>query len=565
MPDNVSDEMDGAPGMTTARSPESAEHLTRLLAMVRECSRSDDLPQACEMLLRELVDVASAEAGIVLIPGEATGGAPVCVTTLADDKMNATDLQQEAQNQLSSPEDTLPAAPLQARRLWTFIECRPGARGVLGLCDSRPTASAEAEQLLASLAADQLAAATNHAYSRQALEAERKDLDRASFSLFALRHATRMLSSSVDLYRILAMSMDMLMELMQVKTAYVVLHEPSSPRFIALREGQGVPKGGSTIFFCTDLDQICVDWFVDHAEPVTRQEMCAGAANLERVASRLMIPHLPPAEVWVPLVSNQVVLGYVALAGKWSDEPFLPEELELLGTLADQISGAMENAEKSHARELFRRYVSEEVVEELLSKPDGLSLQGRRQEVTILFADIRDFSPYAEQHEPTAVVSHLNGYFERMGEIIFKWGGALSAYIGDAIMAIFGAPVPHADHARRAIEAAREMQREMVHAREQWEAEGLYPFRIGIGLHTGEVIVGDVGFERKMEYTAVGETVNVAYRLEQLTKSYPTTIIVSQDTLEQAGASEAAAVLDTVTVKGRTAPLDIYGVEPGEA
>lgn len=216
---------------------------------------------------------------------------------------------------------------------------------------------------------------------------------------------------------------------------------------------------------------------------------------------------------------------------------------------------------RRRVQELFGRYVPPEVVNELVQHPEMVPLGGQRQEVTVLFSDIRGFTAFSEGQAPEAVVARLNEYFAAMTEVIFHHGGTLDKYLGDGLMALFGAPIPTADHARQALAAAREMLARLEELNRTWEKRGERPFRIGIGINSGQVLVGNIGSPRRLEYTAIGEEVNLASRLEGLNKEYNTSVIISERTLaclEQEGFDPGLEELGTVAVRGMEQPVRVF-------
>jgi len=226
-----------------------------------------------------------------------------------------------------------------------------------------------------------------------------------------------------------------------------------------------------------------------------------------------------------------------------------------------------EEAEKARVRNLFGRYVSHNVVNELLSSPDMLQMGGRRFNVTIMFSDIRGFTTFSENRDPQEVVARINDYCTDMVELIYKHGGTLDKYMGDGIMAYFGAPIPQADHAERALQCAHDMREKMKELHVRWKAEGVQTFKIGIGLNTGDVIAGNIGHPDRVEYSLIGSAVNLAARVEAMTKEYAKSeyggIVVTGFTVD--AAPELAAKLHTeeigeVEVRGMTSKVKIYAM-----
>ncbi len=208
----------------------------------------------------------------------------------------------------------------------------------------------------------------------------------------------------------------------------------------------------------------------------------------------------------------------------------------------------------------FGRYVSPQVLHYLLENPDKVQLGGERRDLTVLFSDIRGFTSISEANQPEDVVEMLNEYLTRMVEILLSHGGTLDKFIGDAVMGFWNAPVEVADHPRRAVLCAIEMIEETARLRAQWEGEGKAAIRIGIGINTGEAVVGNIGSTRVFSYTVIGDTVNLASRLESKNKDYGTEVIVSESTMARMGEDIPAFYLDEVRVKGKNLPVKIYEI-----
>lgn len=214
--------------------------------------------------------------------------------------------------------------------------------------------------------------------------------------------------------------------------------------------------------------------------------------------------------------------------------------------------------ERDLVKDTFSRYVTKQVAEEILKDPGKIAPGGKKQEVTILFSDIRGFTAFSEGHDPEEVISHLNEYLSAMVDIIFKYEGTLDKFIGDAIMAVFGSPITHGDDPARAVKTALEMQQRLNLLNDEWVKKGRTPLTIGIGINTGEVIVGNIGDVRRMEYTVIGDNVNLASRLEGLTKNYGSPIIISSSTYDKVKDIVEVNKLKEVTVKGKSHAVEIY-------
>ncbi len=232
------------------------------------------------------------------------------------------------------------------------------------------------------------------------------------------------------------------------------------------------------------------------------------------------------------------------------------------GEVAQSVNHMAEGlAERDRVKSAFARYVSQQVMDTMLKAGSETLLRGDRRRISVLFADIRGFSKISERMAPEKVVLLLNDYFELMVEVIFRNHGTLDKFMGDGLMAIFGAPENDAYQEENALKAAIEMQQELEKLEQKWSAEGIQ-IRIGVGIHSGPAIVGTIGSSRRMEYTAIGDTVNVASRLESATKDLGTNILISEHTYYGAKGSFAFRNMGTIMVRGRDEPLTVYGLEP---
>ncbi|MEW5903665.1 MAG: adenylate/guanylate cyclase domain-containing protein [Pseudomonadota bacterium] len=215
-------------------------------------------------------------------------------------------------------------------------------------------------------------------------------------------------------------------------------------------------------------------------------------------------------------------------------------------------------------RAMFSSYLSPKLVARLEKDPEAAKIGGDTKDVTVLFTDIKGFTSFSESHAPQVVVSRLNEYLGEMVKIIEQHDGTIDKFIGDAVMAYWGAPLAQPDHARLAMACMAAMAERMGSLRAQWQAEGVPPFAIRGGMHSGEVVAGNVGFAgKKMEYTVIGDTVNLASRLEGTAKYYGITYLVSEATQALAADVCAYRELDKIRVVGKHLPVTIYEPQIG--
>ncbi|MDD2753568.1 MAG: adenylate/guanylate cyclase domain-containing protein [Candidatus Portnoybacteria bacterium] len=217
-----------------------------------------------------------------------------------------------------------------------------------------------------------------------------------------------------------------------------------------------------------------------------------------------------------------------------------------------------ESREKDYLRKSFQFYLEPGVIEQIIQDPAKLKLGGQKKEMTVLFSDIRGFTSLSEKTDPEIMVSLLNEYFTAMTEIILKSGGVLDKFIGDAIMAFWGAPREIPDHAFLACDAALKMIERLTVLKGDWLRRGLPDLNIGIGINSGQMLVGNMGSSTRFNYTVIGDNVNLAARLEGLNKEYGTNIIVSRFTRDKVADKFNCPYLDKVNVKGKEIPVEIY-------
>jgi adenylate cyclase len=220
----------------------------------------------------------------------------------------------------------------------------------------------------------------------------------------------------------------------------------------------------------------------------------------------------------------------------------------------------VEDYQKRVVKRLFGRYVSKDVYQQLLAHPDRAELGGKRREMTVLFSDIRGFTAVTEQGDAEGLVAQLNEYFSRMVDVVFRHHGTVDKFVGDMVMALFGAPVDDDDHADHAVAAAVDMVRALGELNREWSARGMPQLDIGIGINSGDMIAGNIGSSSIMSYTVIGDNVNLAARLESLNKDYKTRVIISDATRIRLTAPYDTRALGEVVVKGKTRPVSIFEI-----
>lgn len=244
---------------------------------------------------------------------------------------------------------------------------------------------------------------------------------------------------------------------------------------------------------------------------------------------------------------------------------FSKEELSIFSVVAAEAAISFDNAraheelsQRALERKALERFLDSAIVDKILSNPDQVHLGGENQIATILFSDIRGFTRMSERMEPHKVVELLNEYFSEMTELIFENGGTLDKYLGDGIMAIFGAPLAKRDDSLRAVKTAIEMQRAMAQLNRQWQERGQNPLQIGVGVNTGSVTAGNIGSSKRMDYTVIGDAVNLASRL--CANAAGGQILISESTFVEISGYTPARRLDPIRVKGKEVPVEVYEI-----
>ena len=271
------------------------------------------------------------------------------------------------------------------------------------------------------------------------------------------------------------------------------------------------------------------------------------------------------ASITVPLVFQDEVIGLLNLGEKKSGKSYNREDIDLLRTLANQGAVAIKNAkliEQMKSEEMVRanlaRYLSPQIVDQVIQKNVQVNLGGDRKVVTVLFSDIRNFTKIAETLPPDQLVALLNEYFTEMAKVIFENQGSLDKYIGDAIVAVFGSLIYLENSSETAVQAAIQMMKQMQTLNERWRGQYGFEMEMGIGINTGEVFLGNVGSPERMEFTVIGDTVNIASRFSGVARGAQ--ILITKDTLMELGSDIKHRELEPVEVKGKSGKLEVFEI-----
>ena len=324
------------------------------------------------------------------------------------------------------------------------------------------------------------------------------------------------------------------------------------------------PFGGSTMpgiqLHASMADSLLSGRFIAPAPDRSRILSTVAAAVAVGLFSALL-PFAAAAAATVAAMGAMTWLMATAFeSGVWLNmaQPLTAAALALFAGTAYRY--IVEGAEKRVVKRLFGRYVSRDVYHQLLANPGLAELGGARREMSVLFSDMRGFTTVTEKGDPEALVAQLNEYFSRMTDIVFRHQGTVDKFVGDMVMALFGAPVDDPVHADHAVDAACEMVRELGELNRKWAAEGRPQLDIGIGVNSGEMVAGNIGSSSIMSYTVIGDNVNLGARLESLNKEFGTRIIISEATRARLTRQYEVRSLGDVVVKGRTRPVAVFEV-----
>jgi adenylate cyclase len=273
----------------------------------------------------------------------------------------------------------------------------------------------------------------------------------------------------------------------------------------------------------------------------------------------------------VPLWDNKNIIGVIQVDNRILNKAFTETDLKILTIFAYYAAIAVRNAQlfndvlmakesEKHTRQIFQKYVPQEVVDEMLKLKSQTLINGEMRNVTILFSDIRSFTSLSEELKPEVLVAMLNDYFKEMVDIIFKYNGILDKFIGDGIMAVFGIPHSYGNDTLNAAKAAIEMIRVLKKINLKNKLKGLGPLNISIGIHTGDAVVGNIGSEKRMEYTVVGDTVNTASRIEVQSAQKNNMILISENTYQHIKDYFELSEWDYLYLKGKTKKIKLFEV-----
>ncbi|TMD06340.1 MAG: GAF domain-containing protein [Chloroflexi bacterium] len=368
------------------------------------------------------------------------------------------------------------------------------------------------------------------------------------------------LTSTLDLDQVLRTLIDKVIDLMNASRGFIVLVEDGVMRVRMARSESGsdpsVFEGSRTV-----VEQVVATATAVITTDAISDDRFKGQQSVILRNLRSIIA--------VPLIVRGEVIGAVYVDNPFKAGLFEESDKEFLQALAHQAAIAIENArlytqlkssyeESEHMRRIFERYVNKQVMERVLSDPKGDFLAGEKLKVTMLASDIAGFSKLSHAMEPEKLVALLNDYFRLMVDIVLSHGGNIDKFQGDGLLVVFGAPVPVTDSAARAVGAASDMIKAIRDINKPREAAGLAPINVGFGLDSGYVVGGNIGSERRLEYTLIGVPVNNA---AYLSKIRPPDVFVSQNTFLELKAEAKTTPRDPMILKGAVDPIPIYSLD----
>ncbi len=381
--------------------------------------------------------------------------------------------------------------------------------------------------------------------------------ERQAKKLSLLLDISQKLSGELDLDRLLSTVVDMTFEVMNVDRVSILLHTEANdelvPRISKSRLGdaaaQHVPR---SIARTAVKERVAI--LSDNAAADARFK--GQSIVLQSVRSAMCTPLMESADR---------VLGILYVDNLTATNSFSDEDLQFLIAFSGLAAVGIKNSRYAEqiqrealVRSNFERYFAPNVAAEIAQQEGAVRLGGDKRPITVLFSDIRGFTSMSEDMTPDAIAELLTGYFTEMVDIIFEHGGTLDKFMGDAIMALWGAPIAHADDPDRAIRAAVSMQRALQQLNRKWEASGRDSIGVGIGINYGEVFAGNIGSHRRLEYTVIGDAVNVAHRL--CSQAGPGEILISEPFYRVLKDEVACDSLDPLVLKGKAQAVPVYRV-----
>jgi len=403
----------------------------------------------------------------------------------------------------------------------------------------------------------------SHSNELTGLAGRVKKLERENYLLTVLYEAGKALNSKLALEHICEQVISLACLIEGVERGFVMLFdergEVAKQTEVRYRDPASAESRPQIILSSSVLDLIRKERQPILIDDVSADERFSGSESLKISGLR--------SAMCAPLVGKEQLFGVLYVDNLEKASAFTQDELNVFALVAAQAGAAVDNAmahekiaQQSLQRSALERFLSPEVVEMVVANPD-IRLGGVNQEVTVMFADIRGFTTMSEAMEPGRVVEILNEYFTRVTDVIFDNGGTLDKYIGDAVMAVFGAPISKGNDAAAAVNSAMQIQRLLIELNRDAAAREWPELRVGIGINTGNAIAGNIGSPRRLDYTVVGDAVNTAQRL--MTNAAGGQILISESTAKKLGKTGKTIDLERLPelkVKGRSEAVPVFRV-----
>jgi len=391
-----------------------------------------------------------------------------------------------------------------------------------------------------------------------------KKLERENYLLTVLYEAGKALNSRLALEHIVEQVVSLACLIEGVERGFVMLFDESGEVMrqseVRYRDPRGAANRPEII-----LSKQVLEMIRRERQPILIEDVSADERF--NASESLKISGLRSA-MCAPLLGKERLFGILYVDNLEKASAFTQDELNVFALIAAQAGAAIDNAtahekiaQQSLQRSALQRFLSPEVAEMVVANPH-IRLGGVNQEVTVMFADIRGFTAMSENLEPSRVVEILNEYFTRVTDVIFDNGGMLDKYIGDAVMAVFGAPISKGNDAENAVNSAIQIQRLLIELNRDAAARQWPELRVGIGINTGGVVAGNIGSPLRLDYTVVGDAVNTAQRLRANAKGGQ--ILISESTVVKMGKNVDLERLPELKVKGRSEAVPVFGVEWGD-
>ena len=384
--------------------------------------------------------------------------------------------------------------------------------------------------------------------------------ERQAKKLSMLLDISQKLSGEFDLDKLLRNVVDMMFEVMNVDRVSILLRNEST--------GELLPSMSRSRLGDTEFQHVPRSI----AEKVVKERVAVVSDNTRtdsRFKGHSIVTQSVRSAMCSPLMAaGDRILGLLYVDSVTAANSFTDEDLQFLVAFSGLVAIGIRNSRyaeqvrrEAMVRSNFERYFAPNIAAEIAQQDTAVPLGGDRRPITVLFSDIRGFTSMAESMGPDAIAQLLTEYFSEMVEIIFEHGGTLDKFVGDAIMALWGAPIAHADDADRALRAAVAMQRGVARLNEQWALAGRPEIGVGIGINYGEVFAGNIGSHRRLEYTVIGDAVNVANRL--CSEAGPGEILVSEALCQVVKDQADYEYLPAMALRGRTRSVQVYRLKMG--